>query len=581
MRNTSPSIIDAFNPNDGNGARHIEWSVRFEIVQDEIYENLSISAAQNTAVSRLQQTIDRDTNTLKIQTFELGGFPLDGSGIVPPRSTETLSAQVGLIMDELSDAEGAFSTPQVYTAETDYLYDLLAVTFDFGFAPPVDFTIEIYGGTSLLHSVSVTGNADRLYMVNHAVAAADKVVLAITKGKPFRFARVAEFTPGAVMEYDKYNSDSLTVTEAVDPISERAAASTMQLVTDNMAEQFDIFDPTGIYQYFKERMGLYPTISGRNPDGAFQQVSMGKYYLQAPQLKGNLKKLKLDATNLLGTLQDTQYSTGLYKTASLAQFAQDVAADAGITIRYPAELSAITVPSYVATMSHAQALINIAKAANMVLRVATDDALEFHALGSTVIQTVGMSDYSLENGISPSDDTIYNTVELEYQTYSAGASTELVRLDASGTLVSSTFYVDNAVVQTTAATYYPKYSPATNISASVSGGVLTVSGQPLQSSPGKISVTSKRENEVAYVYTPKTNPFIQPQNARAVAEYALLRKAQRRRIVKTSYRGYPYWEMGDVVNFNSGESDTQAFFLTKNKLSLGGGMTGEMEAREL
>ena len=46
------------------------------------------------------------------------------------------------------------------------------------------------------------------------------------------------------------------------------------------------------------------------------------------------------------------------------------------------------------------------------------------------------------------------------------------------------------------------------------------------------------------------------------------------------YRGYPYLEMGDIVNYQLDETATQNFFLTKNTMKLGGGMTGEAISHE-
>lgn len=90
---------------------------------------------------------------------------------------------------------------------------------------------------------------------------------------------------------------------------------------------------------------------------------MGTYYLQRPQLKGNLSKLELKAVNLLGVLAESAYTKGVYKTASLAEFAEDIATDAGVTVSFPAAWSGVIMTAYIPSVTHAEALRMLAQAA--------------------------------------------------------------------------------------------------------------------------------------------------------------------------------------------------------------------------
>jgi len=581
MRSTDPAYVEAFNPNHGDGARFIEWSVAFEVVQDEVYETLSVNAPQNTEISRIAQTTDRNHNLLDVGTFEQAGWPLDGSKVIPPRLAELPDAQVGLFMQDMSNANGYFTQPQVYTATTAYPYDLLAITLDWGFSPAVNYTVGWYNGATLLYSEAVTDNTERVNTLNHAVPAVNRVVITITRVRPNSFARLSEFIPGAIIDYSPDNGSILTIEEVVDPFSERAPAGTMRLAAENFAEQFDIFDPSGIYQYFKVRMPLTPVISARSPEGVFKRVRMVTHYLQAPKLQGNLTKLQLEAANLLGSLQDTKYTIGVYKTATLAQFATDVATDAGITVVYPSSFNTISLTAYIPSISHAQAFADIARASCTLLRVTSDDVLTFFAPAGESQITISGEDYRSGDGISPADDDIFNTIELDFQNYTLDTVGQLAKMPATGVVTSSKFYVDNAIITTTTGVYTPKYAPSSNISATITGGELVVTGQKINSTVGTHSTTTRQENERPYTYTPPSSPLIQAQNVQAVAEYALQCKAVKRRVVNINYRGYPFLEVGDIMRFNTGNADTQPFFMTKNRLQLGGGMTGTLEAREL
>ncbi len=184
--------------------------------------------------------------------------------------------------------------------------------------------------------------------------------------------------------------------------------------------------------------------------------------------------------------------------------------------------------------------------------------------------------------MEPSDDTIINTIEVEAVSYTAKPTAEkladingdgiiTVKYDVStdqtvnltsGTLVSAIFYADNAVLE-------------------VENAVGTIDGKKIESTIKTISASNAEPYETKLIYTVKSNPFIQAINAQSVAEHYLDIRAAKRRTIRMNYRGYPYIEMGDGVNFVAENYITRVFAVTKNSLRLGGGMTGQLEAREV
>ncbi len=577
----TPELKEAFNPNDGQGGRFIDYAVRFEVINHDAQGEAQADAQEDVQISRLNQVVNRNSDALDFASFEPGGWPLDGSKAIPPKPDEEPEAEIGLVMADISDEDGYYSTPQVITLTTQGAYNLLAVTLDFGYSPAADFVIDLYGGAALLHRYEVTGNEGRLHLMRRAVDGVTKIVVSITRSAmPRRKARLVEVVYGVLLTYDKSTSDGMDIAEVIDPLNERVPASDMRLIIDNFGRNFNLFDPTSLYEYFQDRQALSPRIGAQTEDGSMGYVPMGRYYLQRPLLKGNLAKLELKAVNLLGVLSESTYAKGTYKTASLAEFAQDIAEDAGVSVEYPVSWTGTIMTAYIPSVSHAEAFRMLAQATGTLLRVNRDDEIVFQEIGQGILETFSDVDYKT-GGFSPSDDDIVNTVQVEATSYGVlgeveelakaeGAGVHHLKYDAStwqtasvtnGSLVSAQYFADNAVVE-------------------ISGGEVAVSGKKITSNKSVVSTTSAQPHERQYVYEVKGQPFIQPPNAQAVAQHCLGMKALRRKTVKVKYRGYPYIETGDLVSFEAGPVETGAFIVSKNELKLGGGMTGVLESRE-
>ena len=584
MRTVTPALKEAFNPSGGEGARFIDWEVSFEIIQTEIYSDLSASAAQDTRISRIGQVFQRLGTPIAPATYELGGFPLDGSVVVPPRPSEVPDAVVGLYMNDISDADGNFAAPQVFTASTisGGAYNLIAITLVWGAVVPLDFVVRWYNGTTLLEDATYTGNTDSTVLINEAITSVSRVTVTVSRTAPYHRVRLAEFIPGAIVQYNKRNSDTLSIVEQCDPLSERIPAGTLKLAAQNIARQFNIFDPSGIYAYFRDRMVINTKIGALQENGQYGYVQMNRHYLKAPRLTGNLSTLVLDGVNLLGVLNDTQFTTGVYKTATLAAFANDIARSAGVTVSFPTRFANISIAAYVGTMPHAQAFRLIAQAGSTILTIGRDSTILFDEPDSITPESMTKADYRMESGLLPADKDIFNTVQIPQIAFTQRvAREELFKASVSGSLVSAVFHVDNCIITTTGGVYRKTYDPSMGHTAAVAGGVVTVQGYILEKNVTIIERTIRQGSEVAYIYDKvKENPLIQASNVNAVADYYLLHAVIRRRTVTMNYRGYPYLETADAVSFDYGSGSTQNFLVTKNSFTLAGGMVGVLEAKE-
>ena len=301
----------------------------------------------------------------------------------------------------------------------------------------------------------------------------NKIVLTyLTSARPNSYARLYKFVFGAVKLYDKSNSNSLEVVEQADCLNERAPTNTMRFKVNNFAREFNVLDPTGIYQFFQYRQVLNVKI-GAKDGGNTYKVNMGDYYLQSPRLSGNTKILDFSATNILGLMQETTFNKGVFKTATIQTFVNDIINDFGdVLVEMPASFGTTTVSAYLQKASHAELLRQIALAMSCFLTISRDGKVVFKELGSVLQQTFTKADYNLNNGFQPNDDEVINTINVGTSEYVQDTiESELANFTTSGvhkveydpsvnqrieitngTIVASSLYVDNAEIETTGGT---------------------------------------------------------------------------------------------------------------------------------
>ena len=585
---TSPETKAAFNPGDGRGGRYVTYQVALEIMNNEAQDSVTVTAAQDASISRPEQAYNRSGEVLDVISFEGFGWRLDGSQYVPPRVDEVPSAEMGLWMAEISDAEGYFSTPQLITATTPAPYSYVATSFNWGHTIATDYSVRWLGaGDVLIAEQDVVGNTQRQVVVNQATEGVVKIEIRVTRTLlPNRRVRLAEITMGAIKIYDKTNSTSLRIDETLDPFNATAPANTLRLVADNFSREFNVLDPVGIYEFFRGKRVITASIGAQREDGSIEYIPMGTYYTRAPAMRGNLTTMELEAVNLLGQLQATTYTHGTYRTGTLASFIDELATDAGIFVEYPARFTSITLSGYLPSRTHADLFRMLSAAGSTLMRVSRDNRLVFFDPVLASELTFGSEDYRMGDGIDPSDDTIFNAVDIAVATPTAEATaTELARAGTTGTSITTReFYADNAVITTNAGVLNIQHSPAVDVTATLDSGQVVLMGRKINLNERTLRLTEQLlPNEEVYAHPVAANIFVQAVNADAVATRMLELRATQRRKVQASYRGYPFVELGDVVDYvlPDGLTPTQAFFITSNSLNLsGGGMTGTLSSRE-
>jgi hypothetical protein len=275
--NIPSELKQAFNPNNGQGGRYIDYVVTWGVTNQQAQENAK-PTANESIISRIDQITQKGETPLNVATFEGDGFLLDGSVLVPPKQSEVPSAQIGLIFNALSDASGNFINPQVLQIDFDYYFDWVALTINFGLVTAENFVITYYADAQVLHITTVTGNTQTEYADESAIEGCNKVTISISKiiGANMR-ARFASVVFGTVRRYNKSNSESLELTEQIDVLNERTPVNEMILDVENFAKEYNLFDPSGIFEYLRTRQKFEVKIGAQKADNVIEYVDMGKY----------------------------------------------------------------------------------------------------------------------------------------------------------------------------------------------------------------------------------------------------------------------------------------------------------------
>ena len=593
MVNVSSALKQAFNPNNGEGARQIDYTVRFDALNEQAHKEAKPAAQEDISISRMHQVMNEVNSSLNIATFEQNGFALDGSTVVPPRTSEAPEAEIGLIMPDISDADGNYENPQLFSLPMETAQNILGVGINWGHYVPADYDVIWLNGTDKLHTYPVRDNQKSENAINHAETDVTNIQLRVYRSaQPKRHVRIAEVVLGAVLEYTRDNTESITLQEIIVPLSERTPTNSLKIVADNFERDFDIYNPGGIYAYFRERMKLYPKIGAMTEEGTFEYVDMGVYYLQAPKLKGNLSMLELEAVGALGTVTESVYTGGTYSASrSLGQSIYNVKEFSSLGVSWPSRLNGISINGYTPSITIARALQMIAQATNTLITPSRDKSIPvvIRSLDGAAHHMLGRNDYRMDAGITPEDEDPVNTVVVEYaQATIAEEATELGVFAYPGHPTNARFRADNAVLYGNAGEISVKYAPSTDqfwYRNGDNGDRAQIMGKLLSSTVGSVTRSFRAPGDPEYTYTVSGNPYITtPEMAASVAEYLLMRRGKKRRTTTINYRGYPYLEPGDVVRFGYGDNDleTQDHFITENTLTLsGGGMTGTLKAREL
>jgi len=394
--------------------------VAFQIVDVTADGDASISVSDESFVSLKDQVSNTNTEMNgKYITFEDDYIKLDGSFVLMPKPTES-GYEVGWWSDDLCDTNGEFTVPQVITVDFTQDHSSIGLTISFDRLAneyAEDFTIDVYDSTNaLIHTETVVGNTNALYILEQNLANYRKIVVSITKlagydspdrditwgndlltlgelntewqlGRKFwsRRARVTEISFGIIEEYTGEELINVNILEQIDAINESVPSNEMSFTIRNDNKRFNILNPQGIYPFLQRRQKLIPYLGVLKPLNITEFVKMGIYYLTEWKSDEGSLTATFTSRDILDIITQGEFAGATYTSKTLEYIAEDILDSAGVSdYEIDAALQGITVSSTLPVRNHRELLQMVAIAGQAVLYSDRDGKIIIKRLSNTV-----------------------------------------------------------------------------------------------------------------------------------------------------------------------------------------------------
>ena len=252
---------------------------------DIVYGEVTAPAA--TAYSRAAQIHDKDIHgPARLATLEHNRWCLDGSwGLAPDTAAEIPEdTELGYSSQGLSGEGGSFAAAQALQLDFAGVSRLQTASIHFSELPgdgvAEDFTVEILDGSSVLHSETITGNGERVVVLDgFDVASPTAIRINVSKwAMPQRRIRVIEIVPGLLEEWGNDEVAGLDVTQQVDVSCCSLPYGTAILTIDNASRRFEPRGKDGIFESIEERQGIPVRLGPVLPDGSVEFKQLGIFY---------------------------------------------------------------------------------------------------------------------------------------------------------------------------------------------------------------------------------------------------------------------------------------------------------------
>lgn len=249
-----------------------------------------VAANSESEISLTGQAVNRGVGHTeqRIATLELDRWTLDGSFVVCPEDPADREGQVGWESADLCGSNGVFAMPYPYIEiDISQVSILQAVTLEFsddrldGY--PVDFTVQMWSGSSLLETVETVGNTSTVVVVDGFTAVnPTKVRLTVSKWSlPYRRVRLARFMLGLFETWDSSIIKDVDVYTEVTFSGLKIPYSSCTIRVENKNHRFDPYAPNTIFTSIEERQAIVVDLGLRLEDGSVEWIPAGTYYQQS------------------------------------------------------------------------------------------------------------------------------------------------------------------------------------------------------------------------------------------------------------------------------------------------------------
>lgn len=261
----------------------------FDMVDPDA-QTTAVTVSNESEISLKDQVVNRGhgSSDQRIATLELDRWALDGSFVIPPENPADRAGQVGWESADLCGSDGVFTLPYPYIELAIANVSILqAVTLEFSNdsldGHPVDFTVAMWSGATLLKTVEVTGNEGTSVVVgDFTVDNPTKIRLTVKKwSTPYRRVRLARFMLGLFETWDTSVIQDVDIYTEVTFSGLKIPYSSCTIRVENKNHRFDPYAPNTIFTSIEERQAIVVDLGLRLEDGSIEWISGGTYYQQS------------------------------------------------------------------------------------------------------------------------------------------------------------------------------------------------------------------------------------------------------------------------------------------------------------
>lgn len=432
MRATSPG----YNPFPD--IRSPDVLMTFQVLSTSITKNQIIAIPNITPELG---TIDDAINGMamlahKYATLEEYGWNLDGSCTVLPDS----GAETGFWPDELTNADGTFTTPITVTCTLPKPIHTLGWTFHFDeptriYCPEVravcydanDTQIDDY--TGLLVDDALLENGWRL---THSVTQYKKVVFTFSGlNEGLRYMRLVEIDFGLSRTFNKDNIGDVNFQYELSLDGSALPAKKLTFTFDNSDKEFNVLNPIDVYQYWRNGQ----SVSGIIRIGD-ENIQMGTFFISRAEIGQNYLTAKVTAFDQVNQLGNQTFYPGTLaqqSSVTLKTAVEKVLDGYNMAVNYNGLQNESVSVQVRDTHSKRAMLHYLAQAVRATCWIDRDDVLQIKRLSVTETPDAELTADALYNwsGVSVAEEVLGVTLTVEHEldeeasmdTYTSGTPT--------------------------------------------------------------------------------------------------------------------------------------------------------------
>lgn len=344
---------------------------------------------------------------------EYAMIPLDGKTQLLSREGQS---NVGIVSEQMSNADGTFDEPIVLTLESEGQYTSQGLTFTFDIYNNIyatDINIKWYRESELLDDKNFVGDSASFFARNR-VENYTKIVITISAmnmpNNRLRL-RVLDYGYGTVFYGDELRDVKLI--QELDPLSAQISINTVDFIIDSSGDiEYDFQRKQPLSVYFNDELKATAFVKSHKRTAKFLWQVQGEDYI--------------------GLMDSVPFKGGVYSNQSVGTLMQSIFDAAKAPYMLEADLASKTVSGYIGYTTCREALMQVAFAIGAVVDTSNSATVNIYKLNDTITQKIPRE--RIMRGQSFDESDRVTAVELAEHRYTAIENrVEAYRASDSGT----------------------------------------------------------------------------------------------------------------------------------------------------